>query len=121
MTALESLQPYVERLFEDDEVSDQLSRAAANLRLARSRAGRAKSKRKAIQDDELRYRLVRGLRAAWAAGVAVQQAPQKQQRKRRRSRLLFVLVAGAGVAIALNEPARTRVMGLVSGSEEQPS
>jgi hypothetical protein len=117
MTALQSLQPYVEQLFEDDEVSDQLSRAAANLRRARSRAGRAKNKRKALEDAELRYRLVRGVRAAWAAAVAVQQAPERRKRSRRRSRLRFVVLAGGAVAVALN---RARLMEMISG-EEQPA
>jgi hypothetical protein len=90
-------------LFEDDEVSDQLSRAAANLRRARSRAGHAKSTRKAIQDPELRYRLGRAARGAWAAGVAVKEAPEKQRRSRRRRRGLVLLVfAGAAAFVAVN-------------------
>ena len=42
-TTLESIQPYVEQLFDDSEVQKHLSRAAANLRGARSRASDAKS------------------------------------------------------------------------------
>jgi hypothetical protein len=105
MTALESLQPYVEQLFEDDEVSDQLSRAVSNLRRARSRAGHAKTKRKAVADPELRHRLARGAQAAWAAGVAIQQGPVKQKRRRRRTRLALLAVVGAaGAWIVLSRP-----------------
>ena len=49
-TTLESIQPYVEQLFDDSDVQKHLARATANLRGARSRAGNAKSKKKALQD-----------------------------------------------------------------------
>ena len=42
MATLEAIQPYVEQLFDDTEIHKQLSRTAANLRAARSRAGKAK-------------------------------------------------------------------------------
>ena len=78
------VQPYVEQLFDDSDVQKQLSRAAANLRGARSRAGSAKSKKKALKDQRLRQRLLesgrggrrrrcrrssRGRRSARAAGA----------------------------------------------------
>ena len=60
-STLEAIGPYVEQLFEDSDVQEQLRRAAANLRGAKSRAGRARSKKKAAKDPVLRRRLVDGL------------------------------------------------------------
>ena len=81
---LESIQPYVEQLFDDSDVQKHLARATANLRGARSRAGKAKSKKKALKDPTLRRRLVNSAQAAVAAGVAIQQGPEKQARRSRR-------------------------------------
>src|SRR5215213_858223 len=75
---LESIQPYVEQLFDDSEVQKQLARATANLRGARSRAGSAKSKKKALQDPTLRRRLANTVQAAVAAGVAIKRGPEKK-------------------------------------------
>jgi hypothetical protein len=99
MPKLDTIQPYVEQLFEDSEVQDQLSRAAANLRSARTRAAKAKSKKRAAQDGVLRHRVLEGGKALVAAGQAIAEGPQKQRRRTRRRRL--VLVTGLGVAAFL--------------------
>jgi hypothetical protein len=123
MPTLDSIQPYVEQLFDDSEVQKQLSRASANLRAARSRAGSAKSKKKAIKDPTLRRRLVDGGRAAVAAGVAIQKGPEKQKRRGRRGWLVAIAGLGAGAFLATNADARTKVLGLIGGSggESQPA
>ena len=115
---LESIQPYVEQLFDDSEVQKQLSRAAANLRSARSRAGNAKSKKKALKDPTLHRRLLNGAQAAIAAGIAIQQGPQKQARRSRRGWLVALAAVGAGAYVATNEQARTKLLGLVGGANQ---
>ena len=121
MAALETIQPYVEQLFDDSDVQKQLSRAAANLRGARSRASDAKSKKKALQDRRLRQRLLEGGRAAVAAGVAIKQGPEKRARRGRRRWLL--VAAGVGIAgfLATNEEARTRLAGLIGTTDNAPA
>jgi hypothetical protein len=109
--SLESIQPYVEQLFEDSEVQKQLDRAAANLRAARSRAGSAKSSKQALQDPRLRHRLLEGARAAVAAGVAIKQGPEKKQRRGRRGRRLALVVLAAGGFAAANAGVRSRLLG----------
>ena len=110
-TTLESIQPYVEQLFDDSEVQKHLARATANLRGARSRAGSAKSKKKALQDPRLRQRLVNTAQAAVAAGVAIKQGPEKRARRSRRGWLVAAAAVGAGAYVATNEAARTRLLG----------
>jgi hypothetical protein len=111
---LQSIQPYVEQLFDDSEVQKQLARATANLRGAKSRAGNAKSKKKALQDPTLRRRLANSVQAAVAAGVAIKQGPEKKKAKRsRRGWLVALAAAGAGAYVATNEDARTKMLGLL--------
>jgi hypothetical protein len=119
-STLESIQPYVEQLFDDSEVQKQLARATANLRGAKSRAGSAKSKKKALQDPTLRRRLANTVQAAVAAGVAIKQGPEKKKAKRSRRGWVVALAAvGAGAYVATNEDARTKLLGLI-GPNESP-
>jgi hypothetical protein len=116
---LESIQPYVEQLFDDSDVQKHLARATANLRGARARAGNAKSKKKALKDPGLRRRLLTSAQAAVAAGVAIQQGPQKQARRSRRGRFVALVALGAGAYVATNAQARTRLLGLVGANNSQ--
>ena len=118
---LESIQPYVEQLFDDSEVQKHLSRATANLRGARSRAGNAKSKKKALQDPRLRQRLINTAQAAVAAGVAIQKGPEKKARSRRRSWLVLIAAVGAGAYVATNEEARTKLLDLIGQGQNEPA
>jgi hypothetical protein len=119
MPTLEAIQPYVEQLFDDSDVQKQLARASANLRAARSRAGKARSKKKALKDPTLRRRLLDGGRAAVAAGVAIKQGPEKRARRGRRGWLLAIAVVGAAAFVATNDDARARVLDLI-GPDENP-
>jgi hypothetical protein len=120
MTAtLETLQPYVEQLFDDSDVQKHLARARTNLRGAQSRAGKAKSKKQALQDPRLRQRLLDGGRAAVAAGVAIKRGPEKKARRGRRGWLLAIAALGAGAYVATNAEARARVLGLVGAGETE--
>jgi hypothetical protein len=114
---LERIQPYVEQLFDDSEVQKHLARATANLRGAKSRAGKAKSTKKALKDPTLRQRLLESGRAAVAAGVAVKQGPEKRARRGRRRGLLLIAGLGAGAFVASNAEARARLRGLMADKQ----
>ena len=116
---LESIQPYIEHLFDDAEVQKHLSRATANLRGAKSRAGKAKSKKKALKDPTLRQRVIDGAQAMVAAGSAINKAPEKQARRGRRRGLLLITGLGAGAFVAANAGARARVRGLIGAGETE--
>jgi hypothetical protein len=118
MAALETIQPYVEQLFDDSEVQRQLARARANLRAAQARAGKAKSKKQALQDERLRRRLMEAARAAVALTEAIKAGPEKQRKRSRRKGLLALALVGAGAYLAINE--RERIAGLMgSGTPEE--
>jgi hypothetical protein len=116
MATLEAIQPYVEHLFDDADVRRQLSRASANLRGAKSRADKAKSKKKALKDPTLRHRLGEGAKAGFAAAVALKEGPEKDRRRSRRGKLLVLGLLAGGAFVAANEQARTKLLGLVSGA-----
>jgi hypothetical protein len=99
MATLESIRPYVDQLFDDSDVQDQLTRAARNMKVAKARAGKAKSKKKAVQDERLRGRVVAATRNLVAAGQAIKAGPRKQ-RRRRRGRVLALLAIAVGGAVA---------------------
>jgi hypothetical protein len=121
MPTLQAVQPYVEQLFDDSEVQKQLSRAAANLRGAGSRASSAKSKRKALQDPKLRQRLLDGARAGVAAGVAIKKGPEKQKRRSRGKLLLILAGLGAGAYVATNPSLRNQVLELAGQKTSEPA
>jgi hypothetical protein len=120
-STLEAIQPYVEQLFEDSDVQKQLKKAAANLRGAKSRAGRARSAKKAAEDPVLRRRIADGGRAAVAAAVAIKRGPEKQQRRSRRGRLLVLGGLAAIGAVAASEQARERLLGLFGNGYAEPT
>jgi hypothetical protein len=120
MATLEAIQPYVEHLFDDADVRRQLSRASANLRGAKSRAGKAKSKKKALKDPTLHHRLAEGLQAGFAAAIALKEGPEKDRRRSRRGRLLVLGLLAAAGFVAANGQARAKVLELV-GSGPSPS
>jgi hypothetical protein len=121
MATLEAIQPYVEQLFDDSDVRKQLGRASANLRAARVRAGKAKSKKKALKDPALHQRLAASVRAMIAAGAAIDKAPEKQRRRSRLKALLALAVVGGGAYLALDEQARAYVLGLVRSDAPAPA
>src|SRR5215207_6561581 len=121
MATLQAFQPYVEQLFDDSDVQKQLSRAAANLRGAGARAGSAKSKRKALKDPKLRRRLIDGARAGVAAGVAIQQGPQKQRRRSRGKWLVVLAGLGAGAYVATNPKLRAQLLELAGQGKSDPA
>jgi hypothetical protein len=118
---LQSIQPYVEQLFDDSDVQRHLARATANLRGARTRAGNAKSKKKALQDARLRQRLLDSAQAVVAAGVAIKQGPEKRARRSRRGWLVGIAAVGAGAYVATNAEARTRLLGLIGTNDDKPA
>jgi hypothetical protein len=119
MATLEAIQPYVEHLFDDADVRRQLSRASANLRGARYRAGKAKSRRQALGDPAFRRRVAETARAGFAAAVALKEGPEKDRRRSRRGRLLVLGLLAAGAVVAANEQAREKVVALVGGGSPQ--
>jgi hypothetical protein len=119
MATLETIQPYVEQLFDDAEVRKQLARANANLRAARARAGKTKSKKQALTDERLRQRIIQSAQALALVATEIKAGPEKQRKRSRRRGLLLLAVVGAGAYVMINEDARNKLMALVGSDSNE--
>jgi hypothetical protein len=111
--------PYVQRVIDDDDLRDNLVEAYESARDAVNRLSNGKSPTKQIFDDK---KLQKDLKAASESirevAVALHEAPKKQ-RSGGIGRLLFVGVVGAGLALALSEGLRKKVLDALFGAEEE--
>ena len=109
---------YVQRLVEDDDLRDDIREAYESLKDAYERLGKGKSPAKALLDDK---KLQKDLRNAADsirdASVALREAPNKGGGGFMR-KLMLLTVAG-GLAIALSEGLRKKVLDALFGAEEE--
>jgi hypothetical protein len=111
--------PYVQRVIEDDDLRENLVQAFEYTRDAVNRLANGKSPAKQIFDDK---KLQKDLKAASEsireAAVALHEAPRKQ-RSGGFGRLLLVGLVGGGLALALSEGLRKKVLDTLFGAEEE--
>jgi len=110
--------PYVHRLIEDDELRDNVRVAYNAMRGAYGRLSNGKGPTKALMDDKKLHRDLREAAGALReAGTALRDGPKR--RGGGLGRKLFVLAVGAGLALALSEGLRNKVLDALFGSEEE--
>ena len=112
---------YVQRLVDDEDLRENLVQAYESTRQAYGRLSNGKSPTKAIFDDK---RLQKDIKSAAEsirdASVALREAPRrKRKRKGGIGRLLVVGIVGAGVALAVSEGLRKKVLDALFGAEEE--
>jgi flagellar biosynthesis/type III secretory pathway protein FliH len=109
--------PYVQRLMQDEELRDNLKTAFDSARSAIDRLGNGKPPAKVILDDKkFQKELHNASEALRDAAQALREGPKK---KKRRGRKLLLLVVAAGLALALSEGLRNKVLDLLFGAEEE--
>jgi hypothetical protein len=113
--------PYVKRLAEDEELRQNLWTAYESARAAVGRLQNGKHPTRQIFDDK---RLQKDIKAAAEsfkeASVALREAPKKRKRKRGGlGKLLVFGVVGAGLALAVSEDLRKKVLDALFGAEEE--
>jgi hypothetical protein len=109
--------PYVQRIVEDDDLRDNLRTAYESARKAYTRMSNGKGPAKALIDDK---KVQRDLReAATSLRDAAEALRTPKRRRKRRGRLLVVALVGAGLAVALSEPLRKKVLDALFGAEEE--
>jgi hypothetical protein len=110
--------PYVQRLLQDEDLRENLKTAFDSARVAFDRLNNGKAPAKVILDDKKFQKELHNASEAFRdAAQALRDGPKK--RKKRRGRKLVLLVVGAGLALALSEGLRNKVLDLLFGAEEE--
>jgi hypothetical protein len=111
--------PYVQRLVEDDDLRDNIQQAYESARDAYERLTNGKAPHKALMEDK---KLQRDLRQA-AESIKEASAALREGPKKKRSgglfRKLLVLGVAGGLALALSEDLRKKVLDALFGAEEE--
>ena len=108
---------YVQRVMEDPELRANLVSAFDSTRKAYARVSNGKSPVKAVTEDKKVQRELRD--AASSLRSAADSLRGKKKKKRGKGRLLLVAIVGAGLALALSEGLRKKVLDALFGAEEE--
>jgi hypothetical protein len=111
--------PYVQRIAEDEELRANLLSAYESARQAIGRLQNGKHPTKQIFDDKKLQKDIRTAAESFKdASVALRQGP-KRKRKGGFGKLVLLGVVGAGVALAVSEDLRKKVLDALFGAEEE--
>jgi len=111
--------PYVQRIVEDEDLRDNIVQAYESARKAYSRLTNGKSPTKQIFDDK---KLQKEIKSAASnvrdASVALHEAPNRSGGLSFK-RVLLLGAIGGGVALAVSEGLRKKVLDTLFGAEEE--
>src|SRR4051812_13706114 len=110
--------PYVQRVVEDEELRDNLRTAYESAKKAYQRMSNGKGPAKAILDDKKTQKELREA-ASSLKDAADSLRGAKRKRKGGFGRKLLILGIGAGLALALSEGLRKKVLDALFGAEEE--
>ncbi len=111
--------PYVQKVVEDEDLRQSIVQAYESSRDAFARLNNGKSPSKQIFDDKkLQKNLKEAAENVRDAAVTLREAPQKKRRGG-LGRLLLLGLIGGGVALALSEGLRKKVLDALFGAEEE--
>ena len=111
--------PYVQRIVEDEELRENVRTAFESARKAYSRMSNGKGPVKAITEDKKTQKQLREAASSLREAADSLKNAKSGRKKRKRGRALMLLIIGAGLAIALNEGLRSKVLDALFGSEEE--
>jgi hypothetical protein len=111
--------PYVQRVIEDDDLRDNVRVAFEAARDAYERLANGKAPTKVITEDKKFHKdLQTAAEALKDAGSALREGPKRKRRGGLGRKLMLLLVAG-GVALALSEDLRSKLLDALFGAEEE--
>ena len=111
--------PYIQRIADDEDLRQNLWDAYESARDAVGRLQNGKHPTKQIFDDKKLQKDIKAAAESFRdASVALREAPKKQ-RKGGFGKLLLLGVVGAGLALAVSEDLRKKVLDALFGAEEE--
>ena len=109
---------YVQRLVEDEELRDNLRTAFQSAKKAYSRIN-GKGPVKALTEDKKTQKELKQAASAFKDAADSLRGGKKRRRGKRRGRLLVIAIVGGGLALALSEGLRKKVLDGLFGAEEE--
>jgi hypothetical protein len=116
-SAKDQATPYVQRLVEDEDLRASITQAYESAREAYGRLGNGKSPKQLLDDKKLQKDIKQAAEHIKEASSALRE-PQKRKRGGFMRKVLIVGVA-AGLALALSEDLRKKVLDALFGAEEE--
>jgi len=111
--------PYMQRVISDEELRDNVRVAVDSAREAFTRLQNGKGVPKTVLDDKKFHRDVSTAATALKdASDALRDGPKKKRKGGLFRKLLLLVVAG-GVAVAVSEDVRSKVLDTLFGKEEE--
>jgi DNA-binding transcriptional regulator PaaX len=107
---------YIQRLIEDDDLRDNLKTAYESARKAYSRMSNGKGPVRSLTEDK---KTQKELREAASSLREAADSLRGKRKKRRTGRWLLVGLVGAGLALAMSEGLRKKVLDALFGAEEE--
>ncbi len=112
--------PWVQRLVQDEDLRDNFRVAFEAARDAYERLSDGKSPRELVEDKRIQADIKQAADALKDAGSALKEGPKPKARKtKRRGRKLVFLVVAFGLALALSEDLRAKLLDALFGKEEE--
>ena len=112
--------PYVRRIAEDEELRQNLWSAYDSARKAVGRLQNGKSPTKQIFDDKRLQKDIKSAAESFKdASVALREAPKRKRKRGSLGKLIVIAVIGSGVALAVSEDLRKKLLDALFGAEEE--
>jgi hypothetical protein len=110
---------YVQRFVQDEELRANVKDALDNARSAYARLTNGKSASKVVMEDKKFQKDVKNAADSFKeASIALRDGP-KRKRSGGLGKLLLLALVGGGLAVALSEDVRNKVLDLLFGKEEE--
>src|SRR3954466_14701948 len=110
---------YVQRFVQDEELRANVKDALDNARSAYARLTNGKSASKVVMEDKKFQKDVKNAADSFKeASLALRDGP-KRKRSGGFGKLLLLAIVGGGLAVALSEDVRNKVLDLLFGKEEE--
>jgi hypothetical protein len=110
---------YVQRFIQDEELRANVRDALENARSAYARLNNGKSPSKVVMEDKKFQKDLKNAADAFKeAGTALREGP-KRKRRGGFGKLILLAIVGGGLAIAVSEDVRNKVLDLLFGKEEE--